>query len=181
MLNSVVTQAGGRPVMVRSGNTFIRQAVQSPEYDAAFGAEFSGHYFFNDGRSNNNDDGLYAALRLLEWLDQQGQSIAEMLKALPQRVSTPDLYIPLDGTDGRQLLADLQDSAEVLGEGQLSLLDGIRLDFNDGFGIIRASNTGPYLTARFDGETPEALIRIRQVFQGLVSQHHPTLAKHLVD
>ena len=181
MLNGVVTQAGGRPVMVRSGNTFIRQAVQSDEYDAAFGAEFSGHYFFNDGRSNNNDDGLYAALRLLEWLDQQGQSIAEMLKALPQRVSTSDLYIPLDGTDGRQLLADLQDSAEALGEGQLSLLDGIRLDFNDGFGIIRASNTGPYLTARFDGETPEALIRIRQVFQGLVSQHHPTLAKHLVD
>ena len=181
MLNSVITQAGGRPVMVRSGNTFIRQAVQSTEYDAAFGAEFSGHYFFNDGRSNNNDDGLYAALRLLEWLDQQGQSLAEMLKALPQRVSTPDLYIPLDGTDGRQLLADLQDSAEALAEGQLSLLDGIRLDFNDGFGIIRASNTGPYLTARFDGETPEALIRIRQIFQSLVSQHHPTLAKHLVD
>ncbi|MFZ3194415.1 MAG: phosphomannomutase/phosphoglucomutase [Moraxellaceae bacterium] len=181
MLSSVITQAGGRPVMVRSGNTFIRQAVQSTEYDAAFGAEFSGHYFFNDGRSNNNDDGLYAALRLLEWLDQQGQSIAEMLKALPQRVSTPDLYIPLDGTDGRQLLADLQDSAEALAEGQLSLLDGIRLDFNDGFGIIRASNTGPYLTARFDGETPEALIRIRQIFQGLISQHHPTLAKHLVD
>lgn len=181
MLNSVITQAGGRPVMVRSGNTFIRQAVQSTEYDAAFGAEFSGHYFFNDGRSNNNDDGLYAALRLLEWLDQQGQSLSEMLKALPQRVSTPDLYIPLDGTDGRQLLADLQDSAEALTEGQLSLLDGIRLDFNDGFGIIRASNTGPYLTARFDGETPESLIRIRQVFQGLMSQHHPTLAKHLVD
>lgn len=181
MLNSVITQAGGRPVMVRSGNTFIRQAVQSTEYDAAFGAEFSGHYFFNDGRSNNNDDGLYAALRLLEWLDQQGQSLGEMLKALPQRVSTPDLYIPLDGTDGRQLLADLQDSAEALAEGQLSLLDGIRLDFNDGFGIIRASNTGPYLTARFDGETPEALIRIRQLFQGLMSQHHPTLAKHLVD
>jgi len=181
MLNGVVTQAGGRPVMVRSGNTFIRQAVQSPEYDAAFGAEFSGHYFFNDGRSNNNDDGLYAALRLLEWLDQQGQSLSEMLKALPQRVSTPDLYIPLDGTDGRQLLADLQDSAEALAEGQLSLLDGIRLDFNDGFGIIRASNTGPYLTARFDGETPEALIRIRQVFQSLVSKHHPTLAKHLID
>lgn len=181
MLNSVITQAGGRPVMVRSGNTFIRQAVQSTEYDAAFGAEFSGHYFFNDGRSNNNDDGLYAALRLLEWLDQQGQSLSEMLKALPQRVSTPDLYIPLDGTDGRQLLADLQDSAEALTEGQLSLLDGIRLDFNDGFGIIRASNTGPYLTARFDGETPESLIRIRQVFQGLMSQHHPTLAKYLVD
>ena len=181
MLNSVVTQAGGRPVMVRTGNTFIRQAVQSPEYDAAFGAEFSGHYFFNDGRSNNNDDGLYAALRLLEWLDQQGQSLAEMLKGLPQRVSTPDLYIPLEGTDGRQLLADLQDSAEALDEGQLSLLDGIRLDFNDGFGIIRASNTGPYLTARFDGETPEALIRIRQIFQALMSQHHPTLAKHLVD
>lgn len=181
MLNGVVTQAGGRPVMVRSGNTFIRQAVQSPDYDAAFGAEFSGHYFFNDGRSNNNDDGLYAALRLLEWLDQQGQSLSEMLKALPQRVGTPDLYIPLDGTDGRQLLADLQDSAEALAEGQLSLLDGIRLDFNDGFGIIRASNTGPYLTARFDGETPEALIRIRQVFQSLVSKHHPTLAKHLID
>ncbi|MEC7119481.1 MAG: hypothetical protein VXW65_06235 [Pseudomonadota bacterium] len=181
LLNTVITEGGGRPVMVRSGNTFIRQALQSDQYDAAFGAEFSGHYFFNDGRSNNNDDGLYAALRLLEWLDQQGQSLSEMLKSLPPRVGTHDIYVPLDGADARQLMADLQMSAEQLPEGQLTLLDGIRLDFKDGFGIIRPSNTGPYLTARFDGETPEALARIRQLFQDLVSQHHPTLAKHLID
>ena len=181
MINTVVTEAGGRPVMVRSGNTFIRQALQSSRYDAAFGAEFSGHYFFNDGRGHDNDDGLYAALRLLEWLDQRGQSLGELLKSLPQRVGTPDLYLPLNGSDARQLLADVQSSAETLGEGQLSLLDGIRLDFDDGFGIMRPSNTGPYLTVRFDGDSPEALQRIRQVFYGLVAPHHPTLANHLIE
>ncbi len=181
MINAIVTQAGGRPVMVRSGNTFIRQALQSSRYEGAFGAEFSGHYFFNDGRGHDNDDGLYAALRLLEWLDQRGQTLSEILKSLPQRVGTPDIYVPLHGSDARQLLADVQDSAEALGQGQLSLLDGIRLDFDDGFGIMRASNTGPYLTVRFDGDSPEALHRIRQVFYGLVNQHHPTLANHLID
>lgn len=181
MINTVVTEAGGRPVMVRSGNTFIRQALQSGRYEGAFGAEFSGHYFFNDGRGHDNDDGLYAALRLLEWLDQRGQSLGELLKSLPQRVGTPDLYIPLNGSDARQLLADVQSSAEALGEGQLTSLDGIRLDFDDGFGIMRASNTGPYLTVRFDGDSPEALHRIRQVFYGLVAPHHPTLANHLIE
>jgi phosphomannomutase/phosphoglucomutase len=181
MINTVITEAGGRPVMVRSGNTFIRQALQSGRYEGAFGAEFSGHYFFNDGRGHDNDDGLYAALRLLEWLDQRGQSLGELLKSLPQRVGTPDQYLPLNGSDARQLLDDVKRSAETLGDAQLTDLDGIRLDFSDGFGIMRASNTGPYLTVRFDGDSPEALQRIRQVFHGLVAPHHPTLANHLVE
>lgn len=184
LISTIVTQHGGRPIMVRSGNTYIRQALQSDQYDAAFGGEFSGHYFFNDGRGNNNDDGLYAALRLLEWLEQRGQTLTEVLNALPQRVGTADLYIPLDGTDPRQLLADLQNSAEQrcqqLHQGQLTVLDGIRLDFDDGFGIIRASNTGPFLTARFDGDDTAAVQRIRQIFADMVGQHHPTLAKQFM-
>jgi phosphomannomutase/phosphoglucomutase len=181
MISSVVTQAGGRPVMVRSGNTFIRQALQSSRYDAAFGAEFSGHYFFNDGRGHNNDDGLYAAMRLLEWLAQRGQSLAEVLKLLPTRIGTPDLYLPLGNLDGRQLLADIQTGAEQMDDSQISLLDGVRLDFNDGFGIIRQSNTGPFMTARFDGDSPESLHRIRQIFHDLVSPYHPDMAQRLTE
>lgn len=181
MISTMITQSGGRPVMVRSGNTFIRQALQSSRYEASFGAEFSGHYFFNDGRGHNNDDGLYAALRLLEWLALRGQTLTEVLKTLPQRVGTPDMYLPLDGRDGRQLLADIETAAEHMHDSQVSLLDGVRLDFNDGFGIIRASNTGPYLTARFDGDDPEALQRIRKVFYDLVAPSHPDMARRLTE
>jgi phosphomannomutase/phosphoglucomutase len=180
-ISSVITQAGGRPVMVRSGNTFIRQALQSSRYDAAFGAEFSGHYFFNDGRGHNNDDGLYAAMRLLEWLALRGQSLAEVLKLLPQRLGTPDLYLALGTTDGRQLLANIQGAAEQMEDCQISLLDGVRLDFNDGFGIIRQSNTGPFMTARFDADNPESLHRIRQIFHDLVSPYHPDMAQRLTE
>lgn len=181
MISSVITQAGGRPVMVRSGNTFIRQALQSSRYDAAFGAEFSGHYFFNDGRGHNNDDGLYAAMRLLEWLSQRGQSLAEVLKLIPTRIGTPDLYLPLGQVDGRQLLANIQTAAADMDDSQVSLLDGVRLDFNDGFGIIRQSNTGPFMTVRFDADTPESLHRIRQIFSELVSPYHPDMAQRLTE
>jgi phosphomannomutase/phosphoglucomutase len=107
--------------------------------------------------------------------------LAEVLKLLPTRVGTPDLYLPLGQMDGRQLLADIQTSAEQMDDSQISLLDGVRLDFNDGFGIIRQSNTGPFMTARFDGDSPESLHRIRQIFHDLVSPYHPDMAQRLTE
>ncbi|MDE2421315.1 MAG: hypothetical protein KGO49_09080 [Gammaproteobacteria bacterium] len=175
-VSQTITTNGGRPIMSRSGNTFIRHEVMSETNDVAFGGEFSGHYFFNDGRGHASDDGLYAALRLMEWLGHRGQTLDEVLKALPTRVGTADIYLPLDQELPPNFFAELTaDAAEVAGA-TLTTIDGVRLDFQDGFGIIRASNTGAFVTLRFEAENAISLDRIRQTFHDLVQKHQPSLA-----
>lgn len=175
-VSQTITTNGGRPIMSRSGNTFIRHAVMSDSNEVAFGGEFSGHYFFNDGRGHASDDGLYAALRLMEWLGHRGQTLDEVLKTLPTRVGTADIYLPLDQDLPPNFFAELTaDAAEVEGA-TLTTIDGVRLDFQDGFGIIRASNTGAFVTLRFEAENAMSLDRIRQTFHDLVQKHQPSLA-----
>ena len=181
MVSTVVTQAGGRPIMVRTGNTFLREALTNPDYQAVFAGEFSGHYFFNDQRGHGQDDGLYAALRLLEWLDIQGQTIEQALADLPQRVSTPDLYLALEAINSTELLAEFEQEAAQLSDAKMSTIDGIRLDFEYGFGIIRPSNTGNFLTARFDADTTENLQVIRLTFARLLQPLDERLAQLIVE
>ncbi len=181
MVSSVVTQEGGRPIMVRTGNTFLREALVNPEYQAVFAGEFSGHYFFNDQRGHGQDDGLYAALRLLEWLDTQGQTIEEALADLPPRISTPDLYLPLEATNATELLATFEQEAAQLSDAKISTIDGIRLDFEYGFGIIRPSNTGNYLSARFDADTSDNLQVIRATFARLLQPLDERLAQLILE
>ncbi len=181
MVSQTITANGGRPIMSRSGNTFIRHEVMSESNDVAFGGEFSGHYFFNDGRGHASDDGLYAALRLMEWLGHRGQTLDEVLKTLPSRVGTADIYLPLDKDLPPNFFAELTaDAAEVSGA-TLTTIDGVRLDFQDGFGIIRASNTGAFVTLRFEAENAMSLDRIRQTFHDLVQKHQPSLADKMPD
>jgi phosphomannomutase/phosphoglucomutase len=176
MVSQTITANGGRPIMSRSGNTFIRHAVMSQTSEVAFGGEYSGHYFFNDGRGHASDDGLYAALRLMEWLGQRGQSLDEVLRTLPTRVGTPDIYVPLDTDLPKNFFANLAIDAALIEGATLTTIDGVRLDFQDGFGIIRASNTGAFATLRFEAENDASLQHIRQVFHGLVNQNLPSLA-----
>ena len=181
MVSNVITQEGGRPIMVRTGNTFLRQALVNPDYQAVFAGEFSGHYFFNDQRGNGQDDGLYAALRLLEWLDTQGQTLEQALADIPKRISTPDLYLPLEAINATELLAAFELEAAQLSDAKISKIDGIRLDFDYGFGIIRPSNTGNFLTARFDGETADNLQVIRSTFSRLLQPLDERLAKLILE
>ena len=181
MVSTVVTQEGGRPIMVRTGNTFLREALANPENQAVFAGEFSGHYFFNDQRGHGQDDGLYAALRLLEWLDVQGQTLEDALAELPQRVSTPDLYLALEATNATELLNEFEQAASQLSDAKISTIDGIRLDFEYGFGIIRASNTGNFLTARFDADTSDNLQAIRSTFARLLQPLDERLAQLIVE
>jgi phosphomannomutase len=181
MVSSIVTQAGGRPVMVRTGNTFLRQALNDPEHQAVFAGEFSGHYFFKDHRGHGQDDGIYAALRLLEWLDNSGQTLEEALADLPQRVSTPDLYLPLDNIDAAELMSAFEIEAAQLSDAKISTIDGIRLDFDAGFGIIRPSNTGHFITARFDADTDENLRLIRATFARLLRSQDERLAQLILE
>lgn len=181
IVSTVVTQEGGRPIMVRTGNTFLREALVNPAYQAVFAGEFSGHYFFNDQRGHGQDDGLYAALRLLEWLDVQGQTLENVLADLPQRVSTPDLYLALEATNATELLNEFEQAALPLSDAKISTIDGIRLDFEYGFGIIRSSNTGNFLTARFDADTTENLYVIRSTFSRLLQPLDDRLAKLILE
>lgn len=176
MVSSIVTAHGGRPVMVRTGNTFLRRALHDPEHNAIFAGEFAGHYFFNDDRGQGRDDALYAALRLLEWLDQNGMTLEEAINELPQRFSTPEILLPLNEIDAKTLMGQLEQESSQLNHVKLSTIDGIRLDFDTGFGIIRPSNTGANLTVRFDADSADDLHLIRATFATLLQPYDERLA-----
>ncbi len=176
MVSQTITAHGGRPIMSRSGSTFIRHAVMSKRNEVSFGGEFSGHYFFNDGRGSATDDGLYAAMRLLEWLTQRGQTLSDILATLPHRTGTPDIYLPLDSDLPEKFFQELAINAALIEHATLTTIDGVRLDFQDGFGIIRASNTGAFVTLRFEADTEASVQNIRQIFYDLIAKQLPNLA-----
>ena len=145
-----------------------------------FGGEFAVHYGFNDGRGWGYDDGLYAALRVMEYLDQTGQSLAQALAAYPKRHGTEDLYIATHHVHPVELLDFVEQQSERI-RAQISKIDGIRLDFEDGFGIIRASNTGEYFTVRFDANDAQGLNEIRQLFVAMLRDRYPQIAQDILD
>ena len=175
MVRSTVNAFSGQAKMLRTGSTFLKKYLADSQGQAIFGGEYAGHYVFNDGRGSGYDDALYAALRVLEYLEQTGKSLAEVLAAYPERYGTEDVYISTRDYDAQQVLADVeQQSAQI--PAQISKIDGIRLDFDDGFGIIRASNTGEYFTIRFDATDATRLNEIRQLFVTLLRARYPDLA-----
>ena len=117
----------------------------------------------------------------MEWLDVQGQTLEQVLADLPQRVSTPDLYLALEATNANELLTEFEQAASQLSDAKISTIDGIRLDFEYGFGIIRSSNTGNFLTARFDADTSDNLQVIRSTFARLLQPLDARLAQMILE
>ena len=133
------------------------------ELDAPLGGEMSGHIFFKE-RWFGFDDGTYAACRLLEILSRHADPSA-VLNQLPASHSTPELNVPCAEGEPHRLAAQLQALAPAALQGQevqIHTIDGLRIDWPDGFGLIRASNTTPVLVLRFEGQTPEALAHIQR-------------------
>ncbi|HCK31713.1 MAG TPA: phosphomannomutase, partial [Acinetobacter ursingii] len=146
---------------------------------AVFGGEYAGHYVFNDGRGFGYDDGVYAALRVLEYLSQfPKQTLSQLLSAFPERYCTEDTYISTHRSEPKIVLQDIE-SCSYQSKAQLSKIDGIRLDFDDGFGIIRASNTGEYFTVRFDAGSPLQLAQIRHQFVRMLQDKYPKIAQDI--
>ena len=174
MIAQTVQRYAGRFRMIRTGSSFLRHYLCL--HRAHFGGEFAGHYVFNDGRGKGFDDGLYAALRLLEYLERTGQSLTQALAEFPERIATPDMYIASHGIDGQMLMQCLEQQID-LDNIQLCTIDGIRLDFPYGFGIIRPSNTGEYFTVRFDADTAQHLAHIRQTFMHILQPNFPQIAQ----
>ncbi len=154
----VVTAAGGKPQMCQTGHSLVKAKMR--ETGAPFGGEMSGHLFFKD-RWYGFDDGLYAGARLLELVSRM-QDITATLNALPQSTSTPELQVALAEGENHALVARLQKEAQWPGASQVITIDGVRVEYPDGFGLCRASNTTPVLVLRFEAEDDAALARIQK-------------------
>ncbi len=163
-----IRQHGGEPVMSKTGHSFIKAAIK--QHGALLAGEMSGHVFFKE-RWFGFDDGLYAGARLLEILSGSPNPSA-VLEALPEGVSTPEINITLpEGVNGHDLIEQLAAAAQFDGVQELITLDGLRAEFADGFGLLRASNTTPVLVLRFEGDNEAALERIQAQFKALVERH----------
>jgi phosphomannomutase / phosphoglucomutase len=144
------------------------------ETGALLGGEFSGHIFFTE-RWYGHDDGMYAAARLVEILSALDRSLDEALSAFPDPVSTPEIRIPVPERDKFALIGKIAREA-VFDGGKINTLDGIRVDFDSGWGLLRASNTSAALTARFEADSEEQLAAIQQAFRDQVGRIAPQLS-----
>lgn len=164
LVPQLVAALGGTPVMSRSGHSFMKQTMQ--ESGAVIGAEFSAHVFIKD-RWFGYDDGLYVAARFLELLARSPMSAEAMLQALPHSVVTPELRIDVSDERKFQLMDCIVEKANFP-HANVNVLDGLRVDFPDGWGLIRASNTTPALLLRFEATSRQALLGIQSLFRELL-------------
>ena len=170
-LAPAIAAAGGVPVMYKTGHSLIKARMK--ELDSPLGGEMSGHIFFKE-RWFGFDDGTYAGCRLLEILSRSSDPSA-VLNGLPTSFSTPELNVACAEGEPHRLTAELQAlAAETFAvPAQINTIDGLRVDWPDGFGLIRASNTTPVLVLRFEGHTPQALARITQEMLALLHRVKP--------
>ncbi|MBT8065142.1 MAG: phosphomannomutase/phosphoglucomutase [Gammaproteobacteria bacterium] len=170
-LPKVIAEAGGNPVMYKTGHSLIKARMK--EIDSPFAGEMSGHFFFGD-RWYGVDDGIYAAARLLEILGGTETPPEAILNALPTSYSTPELKVQMSEGENHDFIDAFRLTAKFEGA-EVSTIDGLRADYEDGWGLVRASNTTPILVVRFDAETEEALERIKTVFRTQMLQLNSSL------
>jgi phosphomannomutase len=168
-LAPAIEAAGGVPHIYKTGHSLIKARMK--ELDSPLGGEMSGHIFFKE-RWFGFDDGSYAGARLLEILSRSPDANA-VLNALPTSFSTPELNVACDEGEPHAVVDKLVALASFEAPARVSTIDGIRVDWPDGFGLIRASNTTPVLVLRFEGHTPAALQRIQGAMLDLLQQAKP--------
>ncbi|MBI5938359.1 MAG: phosphomannomutase/phosphoglucomutase [Betaproteobacteria bacterium] len=166
-----IEQRGGKPVLWKTGHSFIKAKMK--ECGALLAGEMSGHMFFKE-RWYGFDDGLYAGARLLEYLSKQAD-IDATLHGLPDTVNTPELQIKMQEGEPHALIAQLQQSARFEGANVITI-DGLRVEYSDGFGLMRASNTTPVIVLRFEADSEAAIARIQAAFRQVLLAAKPGLA-----
>ncbi|MCK0163421.1 phosphomannomutase/phosphoglucomutase [Marinobacter sp. S6332] len=170
-LASVISESGGRPIMWKTGHSLMKAKMK--ETGALLAGEMSGHIFFAE-RWYGFDDGLYAAARLLEILGIEDRHSEEVFEDFPEDISTPELNVEVTESSKFSIMEQLGQEGEF-GDGNISTIDGIRVDYADGWGLCRASNTTPVLVLRFEAETEEALARIKDIFRSQLQKVAPDL------
>lgn len=166
-LEDEIRKLGGTPYCYRTGTSYTE--ARTKELNLAFGGEFSGHIFFND-RDYALGSGIYAGLRLMEILSKSTLSLSEMLKDTTKYFSTPEIKVP---TTNEKKFTITEQVLQYVKEKNYSYndIDGVRVTFPYGWGLVRASNTGPNLTLRFEATTEEALEEIKEEFTTLVNRY----------
>ncbi len=164
MLPEVIEKEGGIPLMWKTGHSLIKKKMR--EIGAPLAGEMSGHIFYKDGYFGY-DDGIYVSFRLVQYLSTQEKKLSELVDALPQYVSTPEIRIDCPDANKFKVIQELTKSFRK--EYNIVDIDGVRVNFGDGWGLIRASNTQPILVLRFEAETHNRLDEIRHIFKEKLS------------
>lgn len=171
-LNSLIGDYGGRPIMWRTGHSHIKAKMK--ETGALLGGEFSGHICFGE-RWYGFDDALYAAARLLEIIAAEGADVDELFAQFPTTYSTPEIKLKTTDKEKFAIMAKLTQQADF-GDGTITSIDGLRVDFADSWGLVRPSNTSPILTLRFEADDEVALDRVQHTFEQQLTAIHPKLS-----
>ena len=167
-----IRQHGGKPVLWKTGHSLVKAKLR--ETGAPLAGEMSGHVFFKE-RWYGFDDGLYAGARLLEILSRL-PDISAALEGLPDSITTPELNLAVAEGENHTLIAGLQKTARFTGATDVITIDGLRVEYADGFGLMRASNTTPVIVLRFEGDTRAALERIQADFRRVLLEVKPGAA-----
>ncbi|MDX1340989.1 MAG: phosphomannomutase/phosphoglucomutase [Reinekea sp.] len=160
-LKDLIIGFGGKPVMWKTGHSFMKRKMR--ETGAVLAGEMSGHVFYKD-RWYGFDDALYTAARLIEILASQNETIDTLFNELPQDLSTPELSITTSDERKFRVIEALQRNGQFSG-GQVTDIDGVRVDFQDGWGLVRASNTSPKIVCRFEADNEASLRKIQNLFK----------------
>ena len=169
-LSNLIFKNGGTPIMAPTGHFHIKKAIK--KNNALLGGEMSGHIFFND-KWYGFDDGPYAAVRAAEILAKSNRSISEIFREFPESFSTPELNITVTDESKFEIIDRFMANSNI--DGDKILIDGLRVNFNDGWGLLRASNTTPKLVLRFEGDTEESMNRIQNEFISELSRICPEI------
>ncbi|MEE4175148.1 MAG: hypothetical protein V2I57_12930 [Xanthomonadales bacterium] len=170
-LDTVIREAGGVPEMYKTGHSLMKNRMK--EVGAPLAGEMSGHFFFED-RWYGFDCGIYSACRLLEILAAAADTPEAVLSALPNSVSTPELKVELEEGENHAFIESFKQRARFPGA-RINIIDGVRADFADGWGLVRASNTTPILVLRFDADSKEALHNVQETFRAQLLAVKPDL------
>jgi phosphomannomutase/phosphoglucomutase len=164
-----IRKHGGKPTMWKTGHSLIKAKLK--ETGSPLAGEMSGHIFFAE-RWYGFDDGLYAGARLLEYLSAQ-QDIQTVFDQLPDSVNTPELQIKLSEGENHTFIDSLRETAQFPGSTEVITIDGLRVEYPDGFGLARASNTTPVVVLRFEADDEAALTRIQEAFRKVLLETKP--------
>ena len=160
-LANVIKDFGGDPIMCRTGHSYIKKMMR--ETNAILAGEMSGHIFFND-KWYGFDDGIYCGARMIEIVSNQNIESSEIFADLPNSFSTPEINIPVDKDGIQHDFMEKFKSSAIFEEAEISTIDGLRVDYDDGWGLLRASNTTSCLVMRFEAESKARLLEIKNSF-----------------
>lgn len=170
-LGDVISKAGGIPILYKTGHSLIKKKML--EEGAALAGEMSGHLFFRDNWYGF-DDGMYSGARVLQILSDEGRDLDAIFSEIPDSISTPELNIMIPDNEKHIYIKTLQDHADFKDAKNITI-DGLRVEFKEGWGLVRASNTTPMLTLRFEADSKDNLAKIITKFKTFMLKYRPSL------